>query len=110
MMSDFPTTSGVHSLLPGSPVRWLWTRLRVYLAVAAVVSVACIGVAAYRAIDPAERPAVWAVSTSSLSLIIIVSYGWRRLIEMHAFSRGLVGLLSSLSMILGLNGSHERRD
>jgi uncharacterized protein YneF (UPF0154 family) len=30
-MSDFPDTAGVRSVLPSSPVQWVWIRLRVYL-------------------------------------------------------------------------------
>lgn len=109
-MSDFPTTGDLRSLLPASPARWFWTRLRVYLAAAAVAAVVCVGVAGYLAIEPSDRPAVWATSFSLGALLAVLMHLGLQLLQTHAFSRGLAGFLGSLSFVLGLDGGRRRRD
>ncbi len=76
-MSDFPDAAGLRSLLPTEPGPWAWSRLKVYLAVLAVVVVGFFLVADWYAAPTRPAPIDWLHAVLSLVLTLGAAFSWR---------------------------------
>src|SRR4051812_16639272 len=78
-MSDFPDSAGMRSLLPAEPGRWVWSRLKVYLAVLVLAVVGFFFFADWYAGPAGRDPFTWFRAMWVLFGAIAAAYGWRTL-------------------------------
>ena len=76
-MSDFPNTAGLRSLLPSQPGPWLWSRMKVYLAVLAACVAGFFFFASWYAAPPTNSAFSFFQTTWSLLAAVIAVFGIR---------------------------------
>ena len=76
-MSDFPDTAGLHSLLPAEPGQWVWSRVKVYLAVIAGIVVGFFFFADWYAGPSGRNPFSLLQATMMLFYGLVAFFSWR---------------------------------